>query len=616
MRSLLALIGWPEIGLPPGTWFGSDPRGRDVALLHGTAAGAGPPVAANEQRTVYAVLAGSLHNGRELRATLGGRHTFSGKDDAEVVVHLYEERGVQCVSSMRGAFALALWDTRRRQMLLARDQLGLGELYYSTDGGRLVASSTLPALSVVPGLTAAWDVSALDAFLTFGAVPAPATLHPAIRQLRPGELAVWEEGRLRLQRYWQLVFPERRVTHADLTTLVRDQVVEALRLRQAGLVSGVLLSSGLHAAALLSLAVRDARPPARAYTVGAPGVGDDELRQAVRLAARAGVEHVPLAGPPDWAALVDDMLTAQGSPLAALDAPILGLARRRAASEVDALLAGTGGREVFGGARPARELESLQRYRKLPALAREAVQLWARIAPAGRAAALRRLIEGERLAPVTMYARSVSLLLPEQRGDVYTPDTLAVLGERSPWSALTETFADAVSAGAEDPADAFHYAELTLGLPARAAAARAALGGVELRLPLADHRLAHLVASVGAAQRSTSARGQLLLRNALATVLPHGVLAARSLSPVPRRVAWRSGPLRAFVEEVITPARLSVHGVFNPDTVARLWREHLDGDRDHAGCLWAIVVATRWLERCARPQLVAAAFERSEIASA
>ena len=614
MRSLLALIGWPEIGLPPGTWFGSDPRGRDVALLHGTAAEAGPPVAVNEQRTVYAVLAGSVHNARELRATLGGRHTFASKDDAEVVVHLYEERGIQAVSSVRGAFALALWDTRRRQLLLARDQLGLGELYYATDGSRLVAASTLPGLAVVPGLTAAWDMTALDAFLTFGAVPPPATLHPGVRQLRPGELAVWEEGRVRTQRYWQLVFPARRVTHADLATLVRDQVTEALRLRQAGLVSGVLLSSGVHAATLLSLAVREGRPPARAYTVGAPGIGDDELRHAARLATRVGVEHVPLTEPPDWPALVDDMLTVHGSPLAALDAPILGIATARAVSEVDALLAGIGGREVFGGARPARELEALQRYRKLPSLAREAVQMWARIAPAARAAALRRLIEGERVAPVTMYARSVSLLQPEQRGQIYTPDTLAVLGESSPWSALTETFADAVSAGAEDPADAFHYVELTLGLPARAAAARAALGAVELRLPLADHRLAHLVASVTAGQRTTSTRGQLLLRNALTDVVPSGVLGGRALSPVPRRVAWRSGPLRAFVEDVIAPARLSVHGIFDADAVARLWREHLAGDRDHAGCLWAIVLATRWLERWARPQ--AAAFRRSESASA
>jgi asparagine synthase (glutamine-hydrolysing) len=602
MRSLLALVGWPEIGLPPGTWFGSDPRGRDVALLHGSPAQAGPPVAANEQRTVHAVLAGSLHNARELRATLRSRHGFSGRDDAEVVVHLYEDRGIQCVSSLRGAFALVLWDSRRRQLLLARDQLGLAELYYAADGSRLAVASSLPGLGVLPRITSAWDVSALDQFLTLGAVPPPATLHPGIRQLRPGELAVWEDGRLRLQRYWQLVFPGRRVTHADLVALVREQVIEALRLRQAGLVTGVLLSGGLHAAALLALAVRDERPPAHAYTVGLPGIGDDELRAAARMAARAGVQHVPFTEPPDWAALVDGMLAQHGSPLAMMDAPLLGLVSRRAGGEVDALLGGIGGREVFGGAAPVRELEAAQRFRKLPALVRECAELWMRFVPGRRSAQLRRLVHSTRLAPLAVYASAVSIVLPEERADLYAPDMLATLGQASAWSTLSEAFADAVSAGAEDPADAFHFVELTLGLPPRAAAARVALGGVELRLPLADHRLAHLVASVAPAQRATALRGQLLLRNALAEVLPRGVIGSRPLDSVPRRVAWRSGSLRAFVEETLTPERLDAQGVFNRETVARLWREQLAGDKDHAARLWAILVATRWLDQRARAQ--------------
>jgi asparagine synthase (glutamine-hydrolysing) len=606
MRSLLALVGWPEIGLPPGTWFGSDPRGRDVALLHGSAAGADGAVASNEQRTVHAVLTGTIHNSRELRATLRGRHEFSGRDDAEVLVHLYEERGIQCVSSLRGAFALALWDGRRRQLLLARDQLGLAELYYSVDGGRLAASSSLPALGVVPRITAPWDVTAVDQFLTFGYVPAPATLHPGIRQLRPGELAVWEDGRLRQQRYWQLVFPERRVAHADLVTLVREQVVDALRLRQAGQVTGVLLSGGLHAASILALAVGDQRPPAHAYTVGLPGVGDDELRAAARLATRSSVPHTTFTEPPDWGEIVDQMLVAHGAPLAILDAPLFALTAGRAAAEVDAVLAGIGGREVFGGAAPVRELEAAQRFQRLPAVARECAELWMRFMPGRRAAGLRRLVQGARLAPLGMYGRSVSIMAPELRGPLYAPEMWDALAEASPWSILSEVFADAVSAGAHEPADAFHYVELTLGLPPRVAAARAALGSLDLRLPLADHRLAHLVASVAPGQRTTATRGQVLLRNAVADVLPRGVLGARPLSSVPRRVAWRSGSLRALVEETLTPARLEAQGVFDAETIARVWCEQLAGEQNHGAILWAVIVLTRWLDQRARLQATVA----------
>src|SRR5439155_398484 len=164
-------------------------------------------------------------------------------------------------------------------------------------------------------------------------------------------------------------FPERRLSRGDLPRLIREQLLDALRLRQAGMVSGLLLSGGLDAAALLALAAADHRLPARAYTA-AFAEGDEELGAAARHAA-----------------------------------------------------------------------------------------------PAGDAARLRRLVEAERLAPLEMYARAVSHVLPEEREALFTPETLAVLGEARPWDALGGLFAEAASAGGTDPADTIHYAELTFRLP-------------------------------------------------------------------------------------------------------------------------------------------------------
>jgi asparagine synthase (glutamine-hydrolysing) len=579
--------------------MGADGRGAPLALGY---LGRHPPeVAANERETVRAVLTGALYNRRELRASLAGRHTLASADDAEVVIHLYEERGIQCVKALRGAFALVLWDARRQRMLLARDHLGLQPLYYAVDHERLAASGVLRALARLPGVGDAWDPSALDALLTLGHVPPPATFYPGVRQLRPGEMAVWESGRLRTQQYWQLTFPERRMTRADFPALFRAQVLEALRLRQAGVVSALLLSGGIDAAALLTLAVSEGRPPARTYTVRTGGDAD-ESATAAAIAATARMDHVVIEEPADWTAALDALLAAAGGPLGSIEAPLLGLAAGRAASDgLGVLLAGIGGEAVFGGSAPARHFERLRRYRQLPGLAREGAEMLARFAPRGWGHSLRRVIAEQRLAPLETYTRAISLLTPDERAELLTEDARAAIGEPRPWAALAELFADAVAAGADDSADVIHYVELAFRLPARAVAAAAATAPLELRLPLCDHRLAQFVASVPAAERGVGGDRQRLLRAAVESLVPAALLKAPHVPLVPSRAAWSAGGLRTLVEETLDRTRLAGQGVFQPDTVARLWREHREGVRDHASSLWAIVATTRWLER--RPLL-------------
>jgi asparagine synthase (glutamine-hydrolysing) len=597
MRSLVAFIGCPETPAQAIAWSDTDAAGRSIVLAHG---GAAVAVATNEQGTVRAVLAGTIANARELRAGLAARHALGGRDDAEIAVHLYEERGIQSVKAMRGAFAVALWDTRRQRLLLARDQLGLLPLYYAADGERLAVSSALPALVAVPGLAGTWDAHALDAFLTLGCVPPPATFYTGIRALGPGELAVWEDGRLRRQRYWQLTFPERRLARPDAPRLLRVQLVEAVRMRQAGVLAGVLLTDDLDAAAVLALATLEGRTPLRAYAAA------DDPAATTSLADRAGIEHVTADAAVDPLALLDGLLAAHGGPVGGPGIAALQEAATRARCDVEVALAGTGGADVFGGSPPARMAERIRRYGRLPAFAREATQVWARVAPPRWTGELRRLVAEQPLAPLERYARATSLLTAEERAALYTPDALAILGDVSPWAAVTALFADAVSAGATDACDAVHYVELALRLPARAAAASAACAGMDLRLPLADHRLAQFVASVPAELRASRTEGEALLRAALADLLP-------ARRPGLSRLAGTHATGRGLPlpHEVLASRRLAAQGVFRPEVVAALREEHASGARDHGRTLWAVAMATRWLD--GQPLPVAAAPVREAV---
>jgi len=358
-------------------------------------------------------------------------------------------------------------------------------------------------------------------------------------------------------------------------------------------VTGLLLSDGLDAAAILALVAADQRPPAGAYTATFAGEG----QAAARLAAQLGVAHVLVDGAPEWPAAVERLLAAHAGPGASLADPILALAAARAATDVRVALAGVGGEEVFGGSAPARAAARVRHYASLPAFAREIIEVSSRVAPALCSAAVNEAIDGARLAPLELYARNVSLVLPEERASLYTPEALEAMGEAMPWRLLAALFADAAAAGATDTGDAIHYVEVAFRLPARAAVITAAAAeGLELRLPFADHRLAQIAASTPPTKRGSVRGRQLLLDAAMADLLPRAVRAAPHREPVPPPKAWREGGLRDLAEELLAPNRLAVQGVFRPEHVGRLWREHLAGERDHGRRLWGLVVATRWLE--------------------
>lgn len=590
---MLALVGWPEGPPRPGAWSGNSASGAPV-VLSPLRSGAPTSMASSATGTRRVLVTGVLYNRNELASGMAPREEGERVDEAQVVLRLYEERGTQGMTALRGTFAIAIWDGRRGQLLLVRDQLGIMPLYVAQDGARLAASSSLGPLLRLPGVSTAWDARALDAFLTLGCVPAPLTAYPAARQVRPGELVVWEDGRLRQQRYWHLAFPERRLLRADGAGLVRQRLLESLALRQAGTMSSVLLSGGLDAAAVLLAAVAERRPPVRALTVGGRH-RERDVRGASRLAAKASVEHRVIDEPIDWAATVDDILATHGGPAGGIDVPLLGAASAASDGRRMVTLSGHGGEEVMGGAPVFRAWLAVARYQRLPGVLREAAEVWARVVPHGSVGWLVGLAP---LAPVAFFARQANLFSPADRAELYTPDALALMGETSDEELLAGLFADAMAAGASNPLDAIHHVALHVRLPQLSALqVDAASRGVDLRFPFADHRLAQVVASIPPERRGSPSQRQLLLRRALAGTLPTGVARQPHRPLTPAAAAWSSGSLRELVDDTLSSTRVHAQGLFRPEAVARLREEHAGGVRDHGARLWALVLATRWLDR-------------------
>lgn len=587
---MLLLVGWPDVA-QGGAFEGALPNGTAVSL-------GGGRIATSPSGQVRALLTGALHNRAELAGGLMPRDAPdegpARLDAAEVALALYQERGTQSVTALRGAFALAIVDQRRGRVVVVRDQLGLMPLYVIADGGRFAASDSLATLLALPGVSSAWDLAALDAILTLGAVPPPATPYLAIRQVRPGELLQWDAGRIRHHRYWHLTFPERRLVRVDAPMLVRERLRDALRLRQAGTVTGLLLSDGLVSTAVLGEAAAESRPPAHAYVVATGRGGAEAARRATRFAARHGVTPVVAETDPDWAALAERLLEVHALPAVGLDLALLAPLWEAGIRE-RVLLTGHGGAEVLGGAEDAGAWAAVDAFRRLPGFARETAELWARVVRHGRVAAL---VREAPLAPVAFLARRGALLSPADRLALWTPEAMALLGETAAEERLAGLCADAMTAGAADPLDAIHHVALHLRLPALTQLHGFARScGIDLRFPLADHRLAQVAASVPPERRG-GGRGRVqLLRGALAGVVPSHVLRRPHEPLVPPAAAWRREPLAGLVDDALSPARIAAQGLFRSETIARFRAEHDGGSHDRGPLLWTLVLVSRWLER-------------------
>src|SRR5271154_1606987 len=248
----------------------------------------------NEDDSVRIVFNGEIYNFEELRRGLvAAGHRFRSRTDTEVIVHLYEEVGVKCLDRLRGMFAFALGDERRRRLLLARDRLGKKPLFYAFDGKRLIFASEAKAILAHPGVVAEPDPQALHHYLTLGYVLSPLSAYRGISKLPPAHFLSFEDGRLELKRYWELSYlPKLKISEAEVAEEILRRLEEAVKLRMISDVPiGAFLSGGVDSSAIVALMSRHSSKPIKTFTIGFREKEYDETDYARMVARRFGTEH-------------------------------------------------------------------------------------------------------------------------------------------------------------------------------------------------------------------------------------------------------------------------------------------------------------------------------------
>jgi asparagine synthase (glutamine-hydrolysing) len=548
----------------------------------------------NEDGTVHVVQNGELYNYPELRAELErAGHRFRTHGDTEVLVHLYEQEGPAFARRLRGMFAVALWDTTRRRLVLARDRYGIKPLYYRADADGLEFASELRSLP-----RGEIDLDALEAFLAFNSIPAPLTIFREARKLPPGHVLVWEDGKLGLERYARPapvpVEDLRDDDEAELIEELRSRLRDSVRAHLlADVPVGVLLSGGIDSAALAALASQESAEPVRTFSIGFEERSFDELADARLVAERYGTRHRELVLRPDAALLLPALADAFDEPFADSSALPTYLVSQLAAEDVKVALSGEGGDELFGGYYTYVADLLAERAGGLATLARPLVErLPASTARASFDYKAKRFVRGAHLPPLERHHAWKEIFSADARAELtgrrHAFDPVDLYRER-----YAETEGAEPLARLQDVDLGIYLVDDLLVKTDRASMAHS----LEARVPFLDPVVTNFALGLPARHRVRGLRKKVLLRKAVAPLVPSRIVRGKKRGFSIPAAAWLRGELEPFARETLSAETVRRQGFFRPEAVTALIDRHVVGREDLSRQLWGLLAFTLWHER-------------------
>ena len=618
MNALLAHRGPDGDGFhfEPGLGFGH----RRLSIID--LAGGKQPLY-NEDGTVVVTFNGEIFNFMEIEAQLVRRgHSFRTRSDTEVIVHAWEEWGVECLSRFNGMFAFALWDQRARRLFLARDRLGVKPLYYAElPDGRLAFASELKSLLIVPGIERRIEPQAVEEYFALGYVPDPRTIYRDIRKLPPGSYLLARRGaeRPRLVRYWDVPLDGAPLAGAELRNTegqLRDRLKESVRKRLVSDVPlGAFLSGGIDSSAVVAMMREIGAGPILTCSIGFREPRYDESRFAALVAADKHTDHKREVVEASDYGLIERLVDIYDEPYGDSSAiptyRVCQLARRH----VTVALSGDGGDENFIGYRRYRLFAIEERLRwLLPQRLRAAVfgplgRFYPKLDWAPRPLRAKTTLQALARSSVDAYLHAVSLCPAEMRRALFSADLTRELGGYQ----TGELFhAHVAGKSFAHPLSCVQYLDFKTYLPGdiltkvdRASMAHS----LEVRTPFLDYELVEWVSRLPAQIKLRAGQGKYLLKQALRPLLPAEVLFRAKMGFAVPLDTWFRGALRQHIADVVGGPRLAQCGLFEPRTLRRLVAEHHSGRRDHSAPLWYLLMFDGFLrkhEAAGRPQVRAA----------
>jgi asparagine synthase (glutamine-hydrolysing) len=600
MRDTLTHRGPDDCGvyIGPGVGLGH----RRLSIIDLSPDGRQPMV--NENGTVFVVFNGEIYNFESLRRRLIAEgHRFKSRTDSEVIVHLYEEHGPDCVRYMRGMFAFGVWDERHRSLLLARDRLGKKPLFYRFDGERLLFGSEAKAILAYPKVMPEADLNAINHYLSFGFVPSPLTAFKGIKKLPPAHTLVFEDGKILVRRYWRLNYgPKLDIDEEEACEEIVGRLSEATRLRMISDVPlGAFLSGGIDSSAIVAVMAGLSAKPVKTFSIGFKQAEYDERPYARLVAERFGTDHHEFEVEPAHAVdLVEKLVWHYNEPYADSSALPTYYLSKLTREHVTVTLNGDAGDENFAGYRRYSVSRMASYLEKAPASLRSILGMLisslyrltggdSRLAERSRA-----LSEVLRVDWRLGYAYMLSHFREDRKHQLYSPEFASEVADCRSEELVLELFRQADT---EDPIDSTLYVDVNLYLPedllVKVDIASMAVA-LEARSPMVDHEFMEFAARLPSKFKLSGSSTKAIFKRALSKLLPAPILQRQKKGFSVPLDHWFQGELSGFIRETLLSNQCLGRGYFNPTYIRRILDEHTSGQRNWHHQLWSLLVLELW----------------------
>jgi len=601
--------------LPDGSYLGL--ASRRLAILDLSPDGHMPMC--NQDRTLWITYNGEIYNFRELRRELEAKgHTFRSNTDTEVVLHLYEQEGRDCVQRLNGMFAFAICDLRSGtpEMFLARDHFGVKPLYYWQCGRGLAFASELKAVLEVEGFETEIDPESLHQYLTFLWVPESRTIFRGAHKLPAGHYAVYRDGQLVVTRYWDLTFPPEDyffpLSEAELTAEIRERFRQSVERQMVSDVPvGAFLSAGLDSSSIVAMMA--AKRPVRTYTVSFPEkhrVGENTLDNpevSAQLARHLGVENQQIIVEPDVTDLLPKLAWHMDEPVADPALVAAYLVCRAAGLSSTVLLSGVGGDELFAGYCKYIAHYWGEAYRFLPQQLRGLIERQAAGLANPRGAShkgavrlIKKMARSAGLSPAERFVANCTYLHSRQKSALYTSELRAEIGAFDPAGHHWQSFRAVEDA---DFLNQMLYLDSKIFMPSlnlNYNDKMSMASSVEVRVPFLDREFAEFVAWNVPPRLKLKGfwrpKTKHVFRKAMQGILPAEVLDQPKAGFGAPIDYWLSHDLRQLVDDLLCESNLRGRGLFRPEAVRAYVREHRQGTQDWSMQIWQVLTLEIWMQ--------------------
>ncbi|MEI8380498.1 MAG: asparagine synthase (glutamine-hydrolyzing) [Planctomycetota bacterium] len=566
----------------------------------------------NEDGTVWIAFNGEVYNYRELKPELERLgHRFRTSSDTECIVHAYEQWGRDCVQHLRGMFAFAIWDDRRRVLFLARDRMGQKPLVYRLASGRLVFASELKALLQIPNAPREVDPQAVADYVALQYVPHPRSILRGYHKLPPGHWAEFNAvtGDFKVEQYWQAPYarprmtenPEEAISAGSAGSMLRERLTEAVRLRMRSDVPfGAFLSGGVDSTIITGLMQQQSGQKVKTFSIGFSVKQFDERSYAREAATKLGTDHHEFVVDPSAVEMLPRLTWHYDEPFADSSAIPTMYLSQLTRQHVTVALTGDGGDELFAGYDRYRAVELARKIDRLPWLLRASLtsSIWQRFpAPVRQKSKLRqikRFLAMLGQTPERRYTNWVSIFDDTRRPSLFSDDFRASLNGYDGASFLLDAYANCSEA---DFVQKTTCVDVETYLPCdiltKVDVASMAFS-LEARSPFMDHHVVELAARIPMELKLHGGRGKRILIDTFRDLLPESIQTRPKMGFGVPLDHWFRNELREMLTDTLLDSQTLGRGYFNPVTVRKLVDEHTSSQWDHSARLWLLLVFELW----------------------